>query len=59
MITVLGIQVGSMLGGALFVENIFSIQGLGALIVQSVALRDYTLIEAVALLIAVIFIVVL
>lgn len=59
MITVLGIQVGSMLGGALFVENIFSIPGLGALVVQSVSLRDYTLVQAVSLLIAVIFILVL
>lgn len=59
MITVLGIQVGSMLGGALFVENIFSIPGLGALVVQSVSLRDYQLVQAVSLVIAVIFIVVL
>jgi peptide/nickel transport system permease protein len=59
MITVLGIQVGTMLGGALFVEQIFSIPGLGALVVQSVGLRDYTLVQAVALLIAVIFVVVL
>lgn len=56
MITVLGIQVGSMLGGALFVENIFSIPGLGALVVQAVTLRDYALVQAVSLLIAVIFI---
>jgi len=59
MITVLGIQVGAMLGGALFVEQIFSIPGLGALVVQSVSLRDYTLVQAVALLIALIFVVVL
>lgn len=59
MVTVLGIQVGTMLGGALFVEQIFSIPGLGALIVQSVSLRDYTLVQAVALLIALIFVVVL
>jgi len=59
MITVLGIQVGSMLGGALFVENIFSIPGLGALVVQSVGLRDYQLVQGVSLLVAVIFIIVL
>ncbi|GAB3596717.1 ABC transporter permease [Microbacterium tumbae] len=59
MITVLGIQVGTMLGGALFVEQIFSIPGLGALIVQSVSLRDYTLVQAVALIIAMIFVFVL
>ncbi|MFT4110751.1 ABC transporter permease [Propionicimonas sp.] len=59
MITVLGIQVGTMLGGALFVEQIFTIPGLGALIVQSVTLRDYTLVQAVALIIALIFVVVM
>jgi peptide/nickel transport system permease protein len=59
MITVLGIQVGSMLGGALFVENIFSIPGLGVLVVQSVSLRDYTLIQSISLLVAIIFVLVL
>lgn len=59
MITVLGIQVGTMLGGSLFVEQIFSIPGLGALIVQSVSLRDYTLVQGVALIIAMVFVVVL
>ncbi|RUQ87645.1 ABC transporter permease [Labedella gwakjiensis] len=59
MITVLGIQVGGMLGGALFVEQIFSIPGLGALIVQSVNLRDYQLVQGVALVIALIFVLVL
>lgn len=59
MITVLGIQVGGMLGGALFVEQIFSIPGLGALIVQSVNLRDYQLVQGVAFVIAIIFVLVL
>ncbi|MCW2938913.1 MAG: Peptide/nickel transport system permease protein [Actinomycetia bacterium] len=59
MITVLGIQVGGMLGGALFIESIFSIPGLGNLVVQSVNLRDYQLVQAVALVIALIFIAVL
>jgi peptide/nickel transport system permease protein len=59
MITVLGIQVGGMLGGALFIESIFSIPGLGNLVVQSVNLRDYQLVQAVALVIALIFIFVL
>jgi peptide/nickel transport system permease protein len=59
MITVMGIQVGSMLGGALFVETIFSIPGLGNLIVQSVSLRDYQLVQGATLIIATLFIVVL
>lgn len=40
-------------------EQIFSIPGLGALIVQSVSLRDYTLVQGVALIIAMVFVVVL
>lgn len=59
MITVLGIQVGTMLGGALFVEQIFSIPGLGQLVVQSVGLRDYSLVQGAALVIALIFVIVM
>ncbi|MFT8988339.1 MAG: ABC transporter permease [Bifidobacterium psychraerophilum] len=59
MITVLAIQVGSMLGGALFVENIFSIPGLGQLIVQSVGLRDFQTVQSGALVVALIYVVVL
>jgi peptide/nickel transport system permease protein len=59
MVTVLGIQVGSMLGGALFVESIFSIPGLGNLIVQSVTLLDFQLVQAATLIVAAIFILVL
>ncbi|WP_169241906.1 ABC transporter permease [Bifidobacterium olomucense] len=59
MITVLAIQVGSMLGGALFVENIFSIPGLGQLVVQAVGLRDFQTVQSSVLVIALIYIVVL
>ncbi|MCJ1687162.1 ABC transporter permease [Rathayibacter sp. VKM Ac-2927] len=59
MITVLGIQVGSMLGGALFVENIFSLPGIGVLVVQSVGLRDYTLVQSISLVVAIVFVLVL
>lgn len=59
MITVLAIQVGSMLGGALFVENIFSIPGLGQLVVQAVGLRDFQTVQSGALVIALIYVFVL
>lgn len=54
MVTMLGLQVGAMLGGALFIEQIFSIPGLGLVLVQSVGLRDYALVQAIAFTVALI-----
>lgn len=59
MLTVLGIQVGSILGGTIFIETLFSIPGLGNLLVHSVGVRDYATVQVVALLIALIFVVVM
>jgi peptide/nickel transport system permease protein len=59
MVTVLGIQVGGMLGNALFVEMIFSLPGMGNLLVQSVSLRDYQLVQGVSLTLAIGFVLVL
>jgi peptide/nickel transport system permease protein len=56
MITVLGFQVGTMLGGALFVETIFSIPGLGQALVAAVNARDYALVQSLALVVALVFI---
>ena len=41
IITVIGIQFGSLLGGACFTEIVFSIPGLGRLMVDSIKMRDY------------------
>lgn len=59
LLTVLGIQVGTMLGGSLFVERIFSIPGLGQMIVQAIGLRDYALVQAGAFVIGLIFVIVM
>lgn len=56
MVTVLGIQAGSLLGGSLFVETIFSIPGLGNLLVQSIGLRDYALVQAASFVVALLFV---
>jgi peptide/nickel transport system permease protein len=55
-ISVLGFQIGTMLGGTLFVETIFSIPGLGQQLVQAVGQRDYSLVEALTMVIALVFI---
>jgi peptide/nickel transport system permease protein len=52
VVTVVGLQVGALLGGAVVVENVFAWPGLGSLIVQSVSYRDYAVVQAAALLIA-------
>ena len=46
MITVLGVNVGFLISGAVVIENVFSIPGLGSLMVSSVIARDYPVIGA-------------
>src|SRR5204863_404671 len=44
VLTVLGLQFGSLLGGAVITESVFAWPGMGRLIVDSIAARDYALI---------------
>jgi peptide/nickel transport system permease protein len=55
ILTVVGLQVGYLLGGSVLVETIFSWPGLGQLLVQSIAARDMPVIQASVLTIAVVF----
>lgn len=45
-LTLIGIQVGFAVGGAVFVESTFSYPGMGSLILQAVSERDYPVLEA-------------
>ncbi len=58
MLALLGISVGSLLGGAAVVEIIFSYPGLGNLVVQAVNFRDYPLIQGLVLWIAIVYLVI-
>lgn len=58
VLTILGIQFGHVLGGAVVVETVFSIPGLGRLLLQAVLNRDYPTVQGVLLLLAAIFVVV-
>lgn len=49
VVTILGLQLGALISGAVVTEQIFSIPGFGNLIVDSVTGRDYALVQAVAL----------
>ncbi|HEV8310263.1 MAG TPA: ABC transporter permease [Methylomirabilota bacterium] len=52
-VTVVGLQLGYMLGGAVLVEVVFAWPGLGRFLVQSIASRDYPAVQGAVLLIAV------
>jgi peptide/nickel transport system permease protein len=55
-LTVIGVIVGSLLGGAVVVEYVFARPGLGSLMVTSVFQRDYAVLQALVLLAAATFI---
>jgi peptide/nickel transport system permease protein len=48
-VTVLGINVGFLIGGTLIVEQVFAIPGIGSLMIQSIFQRDFPVVQAVAL----------
>lgn len=55
-LTMLGIQVGALLGGAVLVEAIFSWPGLGQLIQQAITGRDYPLVQVLLMLSVAVFV---
>jgi len=58
LLTVLGMQISSMLGGAVLTETIFSWPGMGRLIVDAIDKRDFVVVQGTVLFIAVIFVLV-
>jgi peptide/nickel transport system permease protein len=56
VITVLGLQMGSLLAGAIITETIFSWPGLGRLTIQAIYARDYPLVQGCILTIALTYI---
>lgn len=55
IVTVIGLQLGLLLSGAVLTETIFSLPGLGRLMVDSILSRDYPVVQAGALFIALVF----
>jgi peptide/nickel transport system permease protein len=58
IVTVIGIQVGALLGGAIVIETIFDLPGVGHLLVTAIEERNYPVIQGCALVIALLFILV-
>ena len=53
-VTLVGLQVGALLGGAVITESVFAVPGVGRLMVDSIFARDYPMIQALTLVLAVI-----
>ena len=52
VVTIVGLQFGALVTGAIITETVFSWPGLGRLIIQSIRLRDYPLVQGCVLVIA-------
>jgi peptide/nickel transport system permease protein len=57
VITVIGIEFAFLMGGLVVTEQVFNLNGLGKLFVESVTNLDYTMTQALVMLVATIFII--
>lgn len=58
VISVVSIQIGSMVVGAVLVENVFSLGGLGTLLVDSVKTSDYAVVQTITMLLIFMFLII-
>ncbi len=55
ILTVIGLQIGAMFGGAVLTESVFAIPGIGRLMVNSIKTRDFPVVQGGVLLISIVF----
>ena len=55
VVTVIGIQFGSLLGGAVLTETVFGIGGIGTLLVRAIQVGDYPVVQGTVLIFALLF----
>ena len=55
-VTVIGMQIGSLLTGAVLTESVFAWPGVGRLLVDSILGRDYPVVQATLLVVAFIYV---
>lgn len=58
LITVVGINMGRLMGGAIIIESMFALPGLGQLLVESIYQQEYLMMQGIVLFVAVMFIVI-
>jgi peptide/nickel transport system permease protein len=58
IVTILGLEAGGLLGGAVIIESIFALNGVGKYLLESVILRDLFVVQSVVLLFAAVYVVI-
>jgi peptide/nickel transport system permease protein len=58
LVTIIGLQFGALLGGAVLTETVFGLPGVGKFLVDSIFARDYPVVQGFTLVIAVMFVIV-
>jgi peptide/nickel transport system permease protein len=56
VVTIIGLSIGGLLSGAVLTETVFNLPGVGRTMFESITARDYTVVQAFTLVIAVIFV---
>jgi peptide/nickel transport system permease protein len=57
VVTILGIEAATLMGGTVIIEQVFNLNGLGRLLLDSVTMRDYPVIQVMALYTALVFVI--
>ncbi|WP_067727968.1 ABC transporter permease [Oceanobacillus damuensis] len=58
VVTVVGLQFGGLLGGAVLTESVFAVNGMGKLIIDSIKARDFPVVQGTILVVALLFVIV-
>lgn len=58
VVTIIGINFGALLGGTIITEQVFAINGVGRLMIDAIAARDFPIVQGTVLLVAAIFVIV-
>jgi ABC-type dipeptide/oligopeptide/nickel transport system permease component len=56
VVTIIGLSLGGLMSGAVLTETVFGLSGVGRILYDSITGRDYTVVQAFTLIIAVIFV---
>jgi peptide/nickel transport system permease protein len=56
LVTIIGLQFGTLLGGAVLTETVFGLPGMGTMLVDSIFGRDYPVVQGFTLIIALLFV---
>jgi peptide/nickel transport system permease protein len=55
IVTIIGLQIGILLSGAVLTETVFGLAGMGTAVTEAISTRDYVVIQGFTLVIAIIF----